>query len=113
MLAKKAKTNRHLAQKILATGRNFYGAYMTLRTVKIIEQKSTFSFVVSKKVAARATLRNKLKRRGFSAIECYYKDVRPNISALFFMKKAAISASYADIEHEIHDLLLTSTLISH
>ncbi|TSC61684.1 MAG: hypothetical protein G01um101448_201 [Parcubacteria group bacterium Gr01-1014_48] len=113
MLPRKAKTNRRTAQKILAAGRNFYGMHMTLRTIKILNKKSTLSFVVSKKVAARAHERNKLKRRGFSAISQYYKNIRPYTGTLFFIKKTATLASYVDIENDIHNLLIKSGLISH
>lgn len=112
MLSKKAKVDRQLAQKILATGRNFYGVFTTLRIIKVSDKKSRFSFVVSKKVASPATVRNRLKRRGLSAVAHYYKEIHPPVGTLFFMKKSAVSVSYSDLKRDIHELLLKSGLIS-
>jgi len=96
---------------VIGSGRNFYGVYMTLRTVKIKDTTSRFSFIVSKKVAARATDRNKIKRRGYSAVETVYGDILPHTAALFFVKKDAIRASFADIQKDIVELLTKSKIL--
>lgn len=111
MLPKKAKVSRELAKHIRASGKNFYGAYMTLRTVKIKKEQHTFSFIVSKKVTALATERNILKRRGYAIIATLQKDILPHTAALFFVKKEAAQASFSDLEKDIKELLVKSKIL--
>lgn len=105
MLKKKSKTTRELVLRVISSRRNFYGVFMTLRIMRINDATSRFSFIVSKKVAARATDRNKIKRRGYSIIEGIYTGVEPHMAALFFVKKEACKASFADLRKESIELL--------
>ncbi|MBU6389945.1 ribonuclease P protein component [Patescibacteria group bacterium] len=54
-------------------------------------QKPRFAVVVSKKVAATAVLRNRIRRRIYPLLRPYYK-IFPGLVAAFFIKTSKIGA---------------------
>ena len=112
MLKKKEKVPRRLVQHIIARGKGVQGAYLTLCVIKNTDAVSKFSFVVSKKVASRATDRNTIKRRGYAAVSNVYKDIKPHTAALFFVKKEVVQASFRLLQKDVIDLLARSGSLS-
>ena len=64
-----------------------------------------FSFVVSTKVAGKATRRNILRRRGYHIVRDILADVKPWAYIFFFMKGAS-KRSFSELKSEIESLML-------
>ncbi|KKW19521.1 MAG: Ribonuclease P protein component [Parcubacteria group bacterium GW2011_GWA2_51_10] len=64
-----------------------------------------FSCVVSKKVSSKAVERNLIKRRCRAAVLERVPRARGSTALVFYAKKTALGATYAEIKHDIADLL--------
>lgn len=97
MLSKQKRIPRTLFPHV-ANGGAFHTHLFTVRWKKSSQDGGRFSVVVSKKVAKTAVLRNKLRRRFYSALQNFpVKEVQ----GVIFVKKEATQASTADIVREI------------
>ncbi|MBI2045940.1 MAG: ribonuclease P protein component [Parcubacteria group bacterium] len=106
MLAKKQKISRMLFKNILSRKKSVSSPLLSVLFSKKDEMfPSRFAFVVSKKVAAKATERNKLKRRGYAFLQRNKKTIKPSFVAAFLLKKGAEKLSPAGFHAEIETLL--------
>lgn len=64
------------------------------------------SFTVSKKVAPRAVLRNKLRRRGYSAARPLIPRLSPGVAMLVSYVSADTKVSIAELTQELQDIFL-------
>lgn len=110
------KKHRVTAEKdyarLFAKGRSFHGRGVTMKAVRSTLDVPRAGFVVSTKVAKRAVVRNLLKRRMREAVRKVVGRMQPGVDVAFFAKKDAIEMTYADVEKEIHGLLMKSGIIS-
>ena len=63
-----------------------------------------FAFVVSKKVAVRATDRNLIKRRCRAIVQSEIQGARPG-AYIFYAKKPTAQATYQELERDLKALL--------
>ncbi len=109
MLSKKQKIKRAAFPALISKGKAFHSSHVTLRIVRNAARKnnaSRFSFVVSAKVARKATERNRFKRKGYAVVRTYLKHIKPSHLYAFFFKKGASALSASDMEKEIVSLLV-------
>ncbi len=71
----------------------------------------SYTCVVSKKVAAHAVDRNRIKRRGRAILKQFEKSLIPGCMCALFFKKEASAGSYQDMKAEISGLLEKARLI--
>lgn len=87
-----------------ALGKEVRRAHGSLFSLSVFERpRSTapqFTCIVSKKVAARAVLRNAIKRRCRTAVRRHAKGLAP-LALVFRAKQKAAHATFADIEHDV------------
>jgi len=76
-----------------------------VRISKKYNKNTKFSFIISKKVAKSAVLRNKMKRRGYYAVKKIIKNTKDNMVAIFILKKEIQTIPYHQFEHQILQLL--------
>ena len=112
MLPKNKKASRQTIARIEPSSRNYYSVFMTLRITKTSPKKARFACVVSKKVAVKATDRNTLRRRCYTVLEHFYKEIHPNMTGIWYLKKNAIKISYTTLQKEMHTLLRKSGALS-
>jgi len=86
----------------LKSGNRRESEHLTLRLNKGTPK---FSFVVSKKVAAKAVERNRIKRRGYEAINELLKKGFNKKSGVFFAKKGISKLTFKELKEEIKSLL--------
>ncbi len=88
----------------MKTGRLIHSTFFLIRGKKA-ETVSRFAFSVPKKVANTAVLRNKLRRRGYSAMRAVLSGFAPKSPFHFVfiakpeLKKAKLPEIQADIEN--------------
>jgi len=98
--------NRALFSAILKQGKVYHTPHLSLKIFNAPDQqKSSFSFVISRKVMKSAVKRNFLKKQGRHIIrENIIKIKEPHIGA-FFIKKGAEKLSFNELQEEIQQLL--------
>lgn len=68
--------------------------------------------VVSAKTAARATVRNEIKRRCRTALAPIMRELKSPLVLVFVAKKLAAAASSAEVREELSSLLRKADIIS-
>jgi len=114
MLPLSQRIRRRDFDDIFKKGRFWQSDNVSLVTLKIEgpdSNKSKFAFSASKKVSKKAVVRNKLRRRGYAAIQKLISKTKPSFLAVFIFKKEADSLSFEEIEKEITFLLRKSKLL--
>ncbi|MBI4117996.1 MAG: ribonuclease P protein component [Parcubacteria group bacterium] len=113
MFPKNRRVARSEFAPILKKGRTLHSPLLSLRVLEkkqCEKEPSTFAFVVSKKVAAKATARNRIKRRGYATLR-EIQSISPCHSCVVFFKKGADTASFAALKKEILSLFKEAQLV--
>ncbi len=74
-------------------------------------KQSRFSFSVSKKVCSLAVDRNKYRRRGYSIVSKYTKQVKDGYFCFFSFKKSTTPITFSVLEKEAKELLSLSGVL--
>lgn len=85
---------------IIKNGKILHGSFFYLRYIK--SEKPKYSFVLSKKIAKMAVIRNKYRRLGYNTL--LKIDLKP-IWGVFFYKKEALNIKKEDLEKDIINIL--------
>jgi ribonuclease P protein component len=86
MLAQKNRISKELFKSIGNQGTSLHSNLFSVRVTTSKDAIVRASFVVSKKVAPRAVLRNRLRRRGYEIVRVLYPTLRP-LQFFFSLKK--------------------------
>ena len=106
MLPKNQKISRSLFKKTINKKKNFSSPFFSLSFEKTNQSfQSRFSFVVSKKIANQAVLRNLLRRRGYSFLQKNKKNIQPSFTVIFFLKKGVEKLPISKFQKELFLLL--------
>jgi len=113
MLFKKHKISRKEFPESDKNGLFYNSKNLTLivKKPKKDSKNSKVSFIVSKKVAKSAVLRNKIKRRGYYAMKKIIDSTKPNMIAVFVLKKDVHTIPYHEFEDQILSLLKKAKII--
>jgi len=100
MLKKKKRVTKELFQTVIKSGSTLSGHFFIFRFLK--QKSPQYAFVVSKKIAKRAVVRNKLRRQGYNALKSFpLKDY----AGIFFFKKQTESTTFNEIKDDIESIL--------
>lgn len=108
MLPKKIRIQRRDLKNLKEKGFWFNSDILSLCLYKNIDfpfNLSKFSFSCSKKVQKSAVKRNLLRRRGYSALSFYIKDIKDGFYLIFSFKNKNTIPSFSDIKKDIYKLL--------
>jgi len=106
MLSKKQRINRKDFTKVSVRSKATHSLFLTLRcNKKSNDYVARFSVVVSKKVAARSTERNRIRRRIYSILRNLSGSIRKGSNCIFYCKKGIQGRTYNEFEQEILFLL--------
>ena len=75
------------------------------------EEKSKFSFSVSKKIAKSAVFRNKLRRQGYASVREFLSKIEDGY-LFFFSIKSVSGLDYKTLKKEVFELLSSSLVLS-
>lgn len=90
---------------VLRVGRSAQGEFLILKYKKTKLDRVRVGFIVGKKVAENATVRNKVRRRLRAAIEVYIKDIKPGLDILIIPRQEVISKKFNEVKRELWQLL--------
>jgi len=103
MLPKKNRVDTRSVKKIFQEGKFINSPNLTLKFLKNSDNKTRISFIAPKSLAKLAVKRNLLRRRGYKALEKYFKDFPLGLTGVFIFKKCQDDINI--IEKEIESIL--------
>lgn len=103
MLPRRKRASAYSVGYALSHGRAYHGQCFTLRATPAVTTRA--SFVVPKRVARTATLRNKLRRRGYAALRNHVGRLPTPHTLVFFFKQCGTTLSTRHLEKEVITLL--------
>lgn len=89
----------------LRVTRRIGGEYFLLAVAGSAKRHAQFACVVSKKVAARANVRNAIKRRCREIARAHLARVQKPVALIFYAKRSAALAPFSAIKRDIEQLL--------
>jgi ribonuclease P protein component len=92
-------------QRLYKTGKRFTTANLVLYWSPSKLDYTQFGFVISKKVAKKATVRNSLKRRLTAVVEEKFDGIRRPIKAIVLIKNDFGPLSPKELQSEVTTLL--------
>lgn len=115
MLAKKRRVKTKEFNFVFSSieSKNYTSPFFSIKVVsdKEISQKTTFSCVVSKKIANTAVLRNKTRRRVYEIIKKILPIVKNGYICLVFVKKEAINTDFSTLKENFNQLIKKAGVI--
>ncbi len=111
MLPKKKRIPRILFKKIISSKLGGYSKYFSIRYSEPDNTEVRFAVSVSKKVSKSAVIRNKTRRRVYSAAASLLPSLK---NGLYFIsvKAGAESLKLEDIKAELQKMLLKNGFVS-
>lgn len=112
MLARRQRLHRHRdITAVVRRGRTFAGRLLVLQALSSPGQPTRFVIVVSKQVAKRAVVRNRVKRQLRAVLADLAPAIRPGISLLVRVRPAALNQPTPTLHQEIQRLLGRSRIL--
>lgn len=91
-------------KKIYRFGKTFSNSFFVVKVFYNKMENSRFGFVISKKVASKTVLRNKVKRRLREIIRTNFSKIKPGFDVIIVNKLPVVGRSYKDIEKQLLEL---------
>ena len=105
MLPKKNRlTKKNDFDAVFRKGVAVKSDFLILKTLKNNLKESRFGFVVSKKVSAKATVRNKIKRRLRDAVFQKIAEIKNSVDAVAVVLPGAEKKDFLEIKNTINNL---------
>lgn len=112
MIAKKFRLHKKRDfDEFAKSSSKFYSNNFVLRFVKNHKDISCFAVVISKKISAKAVIRNKVRRRIYEVIRLNIDKIKKGYNIIIFVKKGILDLDYNDIEKELLYVLKKAELI--
>jgi ribonuclease P protein component len=87
-----------------AGGKHVHGRFFSLFIAPIRAENAKCACVVSKKTAAKAVDRNRIKRRCRNIFAKHIAGVKKPVALVFSAKRDSKSATFAELERDLDDL---------
>ena len=102
MLPKKYRlTGKKDFEKVFKAGQGRYAKIIGIKFAKNNLENSRFGFIVSKKVSAKAVVRNKIKRQAREVIRLNLGDIKSGLDIVIICQPEIVEKNYQEIEKEI------------
>lgn len=112
MLPKHSRLTKETIERHLIRARRLKTSRFLVLYTRIPQAKvPQVSFTVSKKVAKTAVLRNKLRRRGYTAVRVLIPRLSPDVAVLISYLSPDIKVSIAELTAELEKALLSAGLL--
>ncbi len=112
MLPKKRRLKRELIKKILKKGKIFNSRDISLKTLFVPGQLSSFAVIVSRKTEKKAVDRNKIKRREKGVILKILPKVKEGFLTIIFLKKGSAGLKSGALKEETEKLLISAKIVN-
>lgn len=113
MLPRSKRLTTAIFDEVFTTGRTAHSALFTLR-MKKTDGPSRFAISVSKKIAKSAVVRNKIRRRTYSALRAILenpKSFKCNVHVVLIAKNGSDKALVGEIANDIRSVFVKSGIL--
>ena len=100
MLPSTKRLTTVLFRDVVLHGKHLHSPLFIMRAMTFTG-KSRFSVSVPKKVAKNAVMRNKIRRRVYSALAPLFPLIKDGIYGVFIVKPAILDSTFSDISIEM------------
>lgn len=108
------KRHRLTAEKdfarLFSKGRAFHGRGVTVKAARSAVEGPRIGFVVSTKVAKRAVVRNKVKRRMREIVRKRLPSLLKGVDIAFMARAESVTMTFQEMERSIDDVLAKAGL---
>lgn len=112
MLLKKSRLKKKKdIEMVFRKGTTFKEDFLILKILKNKLERARFSFVVSRKVSKKATLRNKIKRRLSELVRVKLKKAKRDIDAIIIVLPGLETKDFWEIEETLGKLFKKAGII--
>lgn len=111
MRKKNKRVTRELFSIVMKNGASYHSPHFSFRVAENGTKGYHSATVVSKKIALRAIIRNKTKRRAQHTIQTLLPLIQKPFIGVFFVKKGGTTLPYTIFKEEIKSLLQKAKLI--
>ena len=113
MFPARRRIGRALVKDTIARGKGFNSEYFKLKVLSLDDSNapSLFAVVVSKKVAQKAALRNRYRRRVQAALGSMMESIKPGYAIVVFPTKDTINLKYEELVEQIAESFKKAKLI--
>lgn len=114
MLSKKNRiTKKNDFERIFKKGVGFKENFLILKTASNSSQMKTsrFTFIVSRKISKKATIRNKIKRQLRELVRPQMDKIKKGIDGVFIVLPGFGSKSFQEMKDTVNNLLKKAKLI--
>jgi len=92
-------------KRVLAGGKGYRDGFLFLKSAKNNLEAARFAFIVSKKTAKKAVLRNKIKRRLTEAVRKKIPELKTGFDAVVIAQKGIENKTFQETKENIERLL--------
>ncbi|MBI4128073.1 MAG: ribonuclease P protein component [Parcubacteria group bacterium] len=113
MLPKSYRLNRSAITRVVRQGKSFsHGALLRLKVLKLPRgaRRPVIAIVVSAKVATRAVLRNRIRRRVHGALAPMVRRITPHALVLFIQDRTVARMPFVTLSEELDTLFRRALL---
>ena len=102
-----------LSKKYRLKGADIYakkGRKISFKFFVLVKSENTldyprFAFIISKKISAKAVVRNRIKRAFSEKVRSLLPEIEQGVDYIFFVRGAVVDANSQEIENEIEKCL--------
>lgn len=91
--------------EVLRGGKGVRGDFLTLKMKKTTNTYPRVGFLVTQKIAKKAAVRNKLKRRLRGAMRCYILRLRRGVDLVIIPRETILGKTFLEIKNETEKVL--------
>jgi ribonuclease P protein component len=110
MIPSSRRLTTALFKEVILKGKPLHSPIFVLRML-VSQGTSRFSVSVPKKVAKSAVLRNKIRRRLYSALQPTIPHIKAGIQGVFMVKQVILGMSFENIVKNLQDFFGKSGLL--
>ena len=92
-------------EKVFKKGKSYYSDFLSLKIKENSSKQNRFAFIVSQKVAKRANVRNKIKRRLREIIKKEQEKIKPGWDVVLIAKPGAEKEKFRSLYEETNKLI--------
>lgn len=98
-------SNQRLIIKLSKQGQTYRTRWFVFKFLPALGTESQFALSVSKKVASKAVVRNKLKRQIYESIKRHFPLPKPIVCLIFVKKEIPEKRDFSDIEAQVQQFI--------
>ncbi len=108
MFAQKNRVCKQAIGEINKKGKNFYSTFFLIKKYSNQTQTARFSVIISKKIAATATSRNRQKRQVRAVVQQNHLHFPVGFDYLIYIKQNLIGKSFSEIKNDILSIAINT-----